>query len=324
MSGNGEAWSSRLFWKQEIVGSNPAYPTNTHGDYELTQLKDTYAQVTDKIIHQLDNGVRPWHQPWGSVSQNVAFKIPINPTTGKEYRGVNILMLWGAAEEKRFTTNEWATFKQWSYHKQTIRKGEKQNLIVFYDKMVKENDKGEEVQIPFLKASYVFNRCQLQGYKYVEPEERPMLFNRINAADNFINNTKAIIHNTGDRAFYRRSSDEIYLPPDIMFTGSETQTPEEAYYATAFHELAHWTGSPTRLNRQFGKRFGDQDYAMEELVAEMSAAFTSVKNDITDAPRADHAQYLANWLSVLKQDNRAILTAASKAQEATDFLFKLQ
>jgi antirestriction protein ArdC len=290
----------------------------------LSNQPNIYDTITTKIIMQLEDGVRAWNQPWVSANQEAAFKMPLNPTTGKDYRGVNILLLWGAAEEKGFTTNEWATFKQWSYAKQSIRKGEKQNLIVFYDKMVKENEKGEEQVIPFLKTSYVFNRCQLQGYKYIEPQEKPMLFNRINAADNFIKGTGAIIHNTGDRAFYRRTADEIYLPPEIMFTGSATQTPEEAYYSTGFHELGHWTGSPTRLNRQFGKRFGDQDYAVEELVAEISAAFTSCKLGITDAPREDHAQYLANWLTVLKNDNRAIVTAASKAQEATDYLFNLQ
>lgn len=287
-------------------------------------LKDIYTEVTTKIIQQLDNGVRPWHQPWGSVTQNVAFKMPINATTGKVYRGINVPLLWMAAEEKGFTTNEYASYKQWAARKEYVRKGEKANLIVYYDKIVKQNEDGEEVKIPFLKSSYVFNRCQLQSYKYEEPEPREMLFNRINRAENFIRNTGVKINHSGNRAYYRLFTDEIYLPPEIMFTGSETQTPEEAYYATAFHEMAHWTGAYDRLNRRFGKRFGDHAYAVEELVAEISAAFTSCKLDITDAPREDHAQYLASWLKVLKEDSRAILTASSKAQEATDYLFKLQ
>lgn len=286
-------------------------------------LKDIYTEVTTKIIQQLDNGVRPWHQSWKSANRDAAFKIPKNAITGKEYRGINVPLLWMEADQRNFTTNEYASFKQWSYNKYSVRKGEKASLIVYYDTMVKQNEDGEEVKIPFLKTSYVFNRCQLQGYKYVEPEPIEILFNRINKAEEFIKNTGAIIHHVGDRAFYRRTTDEIHLPPEVMFTGSESQTPEEAYYATGFHELAHWTGADKRLNRQFGKRFGDHAYAAEELIAEISAAFTSVKMDITDAPRADHAQYLANWLTVLKQDSRAILTASSKAQEATDYLFGL-
>ncbi|WP_341769293.1 ArdC family protein [Enterobacter hormaechei] len=122
-----------------------------------------YETITDKIIHQLEQGTRPWHKPWQDENASAGYKLPINATTGKEYRGINIPMLWLAVEEKAFTTNEWATFKQWEATKETVRKGEKGNMIVFYDIMEKENDKQEIETIPFLKTSYVLNRSQLKS-----------------------------------------------------------------------------------------------------------------------------------------------------------------
>ena len=128
------------------------------------------------------------------------------------------------------------------------------------------------------------------------------------------------ISHGGGRAFYRPATDSIQLPPRDAFIGSPTSTPAEAYYSTMLHELTHWTSAETRCNRQLGKRFGDQAYAIEELVAELGAAFLCADLGITDEPRADHAQYLAAWLSVLKADKKAIFTAASKASEAAAFL----
>lgn len=232
-------------------------------------------------------------------------------------------MLWLAAEDKGFTTNEYATFKQWETKKETVRKGEKGNMIVFYDVMERENEKQKIEKIPFLKLSFVFNRSQLKSY---EPSEiitdKPQpLFERIAQADTFINQTGARIkHDGGERAYYNRLSDDIHLPLPEIFTGTETQSSQESYYAVTLHELTHLSGHPKRLDRQFGKRFGDQDYAFEELVAEIGAAFLCAKLGITDAPRPDHAQYLSHWLQVLKDDKLAILTAASKASQACDYL----
>ena len=136
--------------------------------------------------------------------------------------------------------------------------------------------------------------------------------------------TGATIHHGGGRAFYRPSTDSIQLPPREAFIGTPTSTPAESYYSTLCHELCHWTSHESRCNRQLGKRFGDQAYAVEELVAELGAAFLCADLRITDAPRTDHAQYLASWLAVMKADKKAIFTAASKASEAAAFLAALQ
>ena len=140
----------------------------------------------------------------------------------------------------------------------------------------------------------------------------------------FVAATGATIHHGGGRAYYRPSTDSIHLPPREAFIGTPTSTPAEFYFSTLCHELCHWTSRENRCNRQLGKRFGDQAYAMEELVAELGAAFLCTDLQITDEPRPDHAQYLASWLAALKADKKAIFTAASKASEAATFLAALQ
>lgn len=144
----------------------------------------------------------------------------------------------------------------------------------------------------------------------------------IEQAERFISDTGATIVHGGERAFFRPSSDSIHIPPREAFVGTATSTPAEGYYSTLCHELAHWTGVENRCNREFGKRFGDQAYAMEELVAELASAFLCADLGIADLPRADHAQYLGHWLGVMKADKKAIFTAASKASQAVEFLRK--
>ena len=146
----------------------------------------------------------------------------------------------------------------------------------------------------------------------------------IEQAEAFVAATGAIITYGGSRAYYRPSTDSIQIPPREAFIGSPTSTPAESFYSTICHELTHWTSAESRCNRQLGKRFGDQAYAIEELVGELGAAFLCADLRITDEPRADHAQYLTSWLSVLKADKKAIFTAASKASEAAAFLAALQ
>ncbi|QKZ15907.1 ArdC family protein [Spirosoma sp. KUDC1026] len=289
--------------------------------------QNIHETITAKIIEQLQAGTAPWRKPWTHPNASVAFQLPINATTGKRYRGINIPLLWGAVDDRAFTTNEYATFKQWAERKEFVRKGEKGNLIVFYDVLERENDKQEIDKIPYLKTSFVFNRCQLQSYTAPEQpadEPRPLL-ERLEAVDSFIHNTGAIVrHDGGNRAYYSRLTDDIHMPEPEIFTGTPTQTAQESYYAVSLHELTHWTGKDTRCNRQFGKRFGDRAYAFEELVAEMGSAFTCAYLGITDAPRPDHVSYLTSWLEVLRDDKRAILTAASEASKALDYLAAFQ
>ncbi|MCZ7593674.1 MAG: zincin-like metallopeptidase domain-containing protein [Hyphomicrobium sp.] len=148
---------------------------------------------------------------------------------------------------------------------------------------------------------------------------------RIAAADRFIRNTEARIAHGGDRAFYRPSTDTIHMPDEALFCGTDTMTRSEAYFAVLGHECIHWSGAEKRLNRTFGKRFGDHAYAAEELVAEIGSAFLCAELGITEGtPRPDHAQYLSQWLTLLKSDSRAIFTAAARASDAVAYLKKLQ
>ena len=164
----------------------------------------------------------------------------------------------------------------------------------------------------------------MDGFELPEPPPKLPPIERIEHADQFIAATKAKIEHGGERAYYRPSTDHIQMPDESRFTGTDTMTREEGYYATLLHELTHWSGAKARLNREFGKRFGDNAYAAEELVAEIASAFLSSELQITQDTRPDHAKYLAHWLKLMKDDSRAIFTAAAKANEAVSYLKKLQ
>src|ERR1019366_1570514 len=166
-------------------------------------------------------------------------------------------------------------------------------------------------------ATPVFAAEQVDGYQVPVIDPLPaMVITPIEQAEAFVAATGASIRHGGGRAYYRPATDSIQLPPREAFIGTPTSTPAESYYSTLCHELTHWTSPESRCNRQLGKRFGDDAYAIEELVGELGTAFLCADLRITDEPRADHAQYLASWLEVLKADKKAIFTAASKASEA--------
>lgn len=288
--------------------------------------RDIHQQVTDTIIKQLENGTVPWHKPWQG-KETKSLDLPYNGTTNNHYRGINILLLWGSAIEKQYASAEWGTFKQWADKKEAVRKGEKGTMIVYYDMLEKEED-DEIRKIPFLKTSYVFNRCQLNGYNPPETAEitkpQQSLVERIEIVDGFINNTQAIIGH-GDRgACYSPAEDKIYMPATESFRDTITCTATEGYYSTLLHELVHWSGPPNRMDRTKGKRFGDQNYATEELVAELGAAFLCTEFDITTAEKGDHAAYIASWLKVLKDNKHCIITAASEASKSVHYLKGLQ
>lgn len=287
--------------------------------------EDVYTRVTSKIVAQLEQGVRPWTKPW-SV-ENTAGRItrPLRHN-GLPYRGINVLMLWGEAMEQGFTSPYWLTFKQSLEMKAHVRKGQHGSTVVYADRYKKTgtDDSGAEVEqdIPFLKAYTVFNVEQVDGlpeHFYAKPADPLPVEQRIANADAFVAATKAMIRHGGDRAYYAPGPDSIQLPPFEAFRDAES------YYATVLHELTHWTKHETRLARDFGrKRFGDEGYAREELVAEIGAAFLCADLGIAAEPREDHAGYLGHWLEVLKEDKRAILQAAAHAQRAGDFLTQLQ
>jgi antirestriction protein ArdC len=265
-------------------------------------------------------------KPWSGEHAAGRITRPLRGN-GVPYQGINVLMLWGAAMEKGYSAPIWLTFKQALALGGSVRKGEHGSLVVFASTLTRTEANeatGEESErdIPFLKGYTVFNAEQIDGLSahFLAPAA-PRLdpVQRIEHAETFFAATGANVRHGGDRAYYRISTDDVQLPH------FETFRDAESYYATLAHELTHWTRHPSRLNREFGrKRFGDEGYAMEELVAELGAAFLCADLDLTPEPRPDHASYIGNWLTVLKNDKRAIFTAASFAQRAAHFLSNVQ
>ncbi|GAA4457893.1 ArdC family protein [Rurimicrobium arvi] len=285
---------------------------------------DIHQHVTDIIIKQLEEGTIPWQRPWKSTA--ASFKIPQNALKGVPYRGVNIVLLWGATLQKDYASNEWATLKDWNKMGERIRKGESGTTIVFYKDIEKEVD-GEIVKIPCPKYSKVFNRAQLDSYQPTPDTqllpEKP-LFDRLAHVEAFVDNTKAIIEYCPNEASYNRLTDKIKMPYPQTFIDQEHCSAQEGYYSTLMHEMVHRSGHPSRLNREFGKKFGDKAYAVEELTAELGAAFLCAELEITTPARKDHAAYIANWLTALRNDKRFVFSAASAASKAVDYYQSLQ
>ncbi|CAM6053513.1 unnamed protein product [Sphagnum tenellum] len=279
------------------------------------EKKDVYATVTNMIIAAIEAGVGNWQMPWhtsGSFSES-----PINFLSRKPYRGVNILCLWASAQAKGYTSGEWGTYKQWSEAGAQVRKGEKSTAIVFwgFKDGKKESEDGSESEAGFAYAKVyaVFNAAQVDGY-VPRVETVPTVVERIEKADRWFSNIGADVRHGGNRAYYNPNADYIQMPQIEAF--NETV----AYYGTLAHELTHWTGKESRADRKLEKRFGTEAYAAEELIAELGASFVCSHLGLETEPREDHAKYLVHWLKVLKADKRAIFTAASQAQKATDYL----
>ena len=287
--------------------------------------EDVYTRVTTKIVAALEQGVRPWVKPWSAEHTAGRITRPLRHN-GQAYRGINVLMLWGDSVEKGFVSPFWLTYKQTVEMKAHVRKGQHGSNVIYADRFTKTgtDGKGQEIEekIPFMKAYTVFNAEQVEGLPaqyYATAEPRLDTVQRIDRAEAFFAATGANIQHGGNQAFYTMAQDRVQMPPFESFQDAES------YYGTLCHEMTHWTRHPNRLKRDFGrKRWGDEGYAMEELVAELGSAFLSADLDLTPEVRADHASYIANWLTVLKDDKRAVFQAAAHAQKASDFLCALQ
>src|SRR6202162_2900148 len=289
---------------------------------QRTEKQDIYTRITSQIVSHLEKGVRPWVRPWNAEHAAGRITRPLRHN-GKPYGGINVLSLWASAIAQNFAAPVWMTFKQASELDAHIRKGEKGSLVVYADSIKRrETDEktGDEIdrEIPFLKGYTVFNVEQIEGlpevyYAKAAPTLDPVA--RIDHAEKYFAALGAAIRHGGNRAFYSIAADVIQMPPFESFQDANS------YYATLAHECTHWTGSKTRLDRDFGgRRFGSEGYAVEELVAELGAAFLCADLELALEPREDHADYIAHWLRVLKNDNRAIFTAAAHAQRATEFI----
>jgi antirestriction protein ArdC len=290
-----------------------------------TSRADVYSRVTAKVIADLEKGVRTWLKPWTGDVDATRIVLPLRHN-GVPYRGINILLLWSEALDKGYKSPKWMTYRQASELGGNVRKGEHGSLIVYADKITKteENERGEEVEraIPFLKGYTVFNVAQIDGLPeeyYGKPEKKGEPMQLIAESEAFFASTGAVIRHGGSKAYYAPGPDLIQMPEPEAFRDAES------YEATKAHELTHWTSHASRLAREFGaKRFGDEAYAIEELVAELGAAFLCVGLGITPEARDDHAAYIGHWLKVLEGDKRAIFTAAAHAQRAVDYLHGLQ
>ncbi|WP_233443098.1 ArdC family protein [Bradyrhizobium brasilense] len=285
---------------------------------------DVHQDITSRIVQAIEAGAGTFVLPW---HQGASTKTPVNATTQRAYRGVNVLSLWITAQALGYRSHQWATFKQWQSSGAQVRKGEKGTPIVFYKTLEIQNPEPEQGQgedahsIPFARASWVFNAEQVDGFAAATPE-RPTapLFERLEQAEKAIAATGAAIEYGGTQAFYDRKADRIRVPDPSAFLGSPTSSPQESFYSTVLHELTHFSGAPHRLNRENGKRFADKPYCFEELIAELGAAFLCAELGITNEPRPDHAQYIAQYLAILKEDKRAIFQAATAATAATAYL----
>lgn len=284
--------------------------------------QSVYEKITAKIVADLEQGVRPWMKPWNAEHAAGRITRPLR-ANGIPYRGINVVMLWMQAMERGYAAPIWMTFKQALELDAHVRKGEHGALVVYADTITRTemNDSGEEAEsvIPFMKGYTVFNVEQIDGLPahFHALADAPVLdpVQRIERAEAFFTATGANILSGGNMACYSVTHDHIRMPP------FETFRDAESYYATLAHESVHWTRHPSRLDRDLGrKRWGDEGYAAEELVAELGAAFLCADLALTPEVRDDHAAYIASWLKVLKDDPRAIFTAASHAQRAADYV----
>jgi antirestriction protein ArdC len=280
-----------------------------------------YQEITDKITAELEAGRVPWVQPWGTVAAKASLTMPKNAATQRQYSGINALILWDAVIEHGFSTQNWLTFRQALRLGGNVREGEHGTTVVYADRFVPdeereraERDGDEPSAIPFLKRFTVFNTDQCEHLPAeLTSASAPVPDGLILPhAEALIAATGADFRIGGDRAFYRPVHDFIQVPrPEAYFEPIN-------WHRTALHELGHWTGHPSRLGRDLSGHFGSALYAKEELVAEMTSAFVCASLGIV--PTVRHADYIGSWLEVLREDNRAIVRAASAASKAADCL----
>jgi antirestriction protein ArdC len=272
-------------------------------------MSNAYETITARLIAQLESGVVPWRQPWKNTSRGSY--LPCNFATGKTYRGINMVMLLCSP----FASTQWMTYKQAQERGAQVRKGQAGTPVVFWQF---EKDDATDRKRAWCKGYTVFNVEQMDGIPQELPFDSPVfdpLESAQKIADSYMDAGGPALLHGGSSACYMPSRDAVYMPEPTQFTTRET------YYSTLFHEFGHSTGAVKRLNRKFGKHFGDADYAREELVAEFTAAFLSAESGVVSADLDAHnAAYISNWLTSFKADARLAVTAAQRAQKAADLI----
>jgi antirestriction protein ArdC len=284
----------------------------------MKEQADIYEKITNSIIEAIEAGCGKFELPWETFGL-----LPSNASKHRPYRGINVLALWAVASRRGFKTNLWATYQQWHELGAQVRKGEKSATVVFWKFYGEERETEDEASESktgtrcFARAYHVFNADQVDEFTIPELPQFPDA-ERIERAEHFFRNSGIRIIEAGGRACYNPQADEIHIPPFTLFRKPDF------FYSTLAHETVHATGHASRCNRQLGNRFGSDLYAAEELIAELGSAFLSAELHLETEPRTDNAPYIENWLPVLKNDKRAIFTAASKAQQAVDWLLSRQ
>ncbi len=256
---------------------------------------DIYPTITDSIIRALEAGVKPWTCPWQRVPGMSG--LPSNYATGIAYSGMNIMLLWCSASKQGFGDLRWMTYKQEQAVGGQVRKGQHGTIAIFYTTMEKESEEGEIDHIPMLKTFTVFNVEQIDGLSSVAEMVRPeTTFDPLPQAEKLFRNSGASIIEKGQSAFFMQSTDEIWLPVSYLFADAAN------FYATGLHELVHWSGAKSRLNREMKRKFGSEDYAFEELIAELGSVFLMA--DLGIVGEVQRRRYIVSWLKALKNDKR--------------------
>ncbi len=275
---------------------------------QSNNLPSLYSQMTDRIIAELELGIVPWVQPWGSGEGSIGLGLPRNARTSKSYSGINILLLWSAIMQGGYASQQWLTFKQALELGGCVRKGEKGWTVCYADSFIPKDEKeraskdgGDPQSIPFLKRYTVFNVAQCDDLpEDICPKPTPDgECEIVPRAEALIAATGASFQIGGEIACYIPKLDAIRVPSQTAFHDQIN------YYRTVFHELGHWTGHTTRLDRNLTVKFASDGYAREELVAELATAFVCASLGIV--PTVRHADYIRNWLQVLKEDSRGLV-----------------
>ncbi len=282
-----------------------------------------YAEITTRIIAELEAGRLPWVQPWGGAD-TASLGLPRNASSGRTYSGINVLILWGAVFAGGFSGQTWLTYRQAQALGGNVRKGERGTTVVYADRFIPDRERhrareeGDDAQpIPFLKRFTVFNVDQCQGLpEDIAPVPPPIPDGLIlPRAEALIRASGVDVRIGGARAFYHLQHDYVQVPPPQSFFEPVN------WHRTALHELGHSTGHPARLGRDLSGAFGSRKYAVEELVAEIASAFLCAALGIV--PTVRHADYIGAWMDVLRNDDHAIVRAASQASKAADYLLGL-
>jgi antirestriction protein ArdC len=280
-----------------------------------------YQEITDKIINELEAGRLPWVRPWRTQAANASLSMPKNAASGRQYSGINVLILWGSVVEHGFAGQSWLTFRQAFSLGGHVRKGERGTTIVYADRFIPDQERqlplraqDEPRGVPFLKRFTVFNTDQCEGLPEGIATAAPPVPEGfiLPQAGALIEATRVDLRVGGDRAYYDVVGDYVRVPPPQAYFEPIN------WHRTALHELAHWSGAAQRLGRDLSGSFGSKKYAQEELVAEMASAFVCASLSIV--PTVRHSDYIGSWLEVLREDNRAIVRAASAASKAADFI----